>query len=1042
MESIANFAKIISNAHSNAFATIIRYYRDRATYSIVLLLVGLLLAVSHAAHAQGVEDATALNQQVKELRSQGRYSEAVPLAQRALAIQESALGPDHPEVVLPLYNLGSLYSILGRYADAEPLLKRSLAISEKAYGLHHPIVASVVNNLAELYRLQGRDAEAESLYKRSLEIKKKAFGPSHPSVATALNNLAEVYDDQGRYSEAEPLLKQSLAIDEKAYGSDHLEVATPLLNLAALYKTQGRYGDAEPLLQRALKIREAALGRDHPDVGLLLNHIANIYSDQGLYSKAELLYKRFLIISEKAFGPDHPEVAVPLNNLAELYRAEGRYSEAEPLYKRSLTIHQKAVGPNHPNVATSLGNLAGLYREMGRYTDAEPLYKRSLIISEKSLGPNHPQTAMGLNMLAELYRLQGRYAEAEPLYKRSLDIDKTTFGPDSPQVAGVLNNIALLYHNQGRYTDAEPLYKRSLQTYTKFFGPDYPETVTILNNLAGLYKDEGHYADALPIVQSLINQNHAVKFVALDVLYGLRSQNLIAPTDALESSYIVLQHAISSAAGNAVSQLAARFAAGTNELAQLVRKDQDLSAEADRLDKNIIAAVSKPPVERNATAEGKIRKRLNEIKTERDGLQDIFNRRFPDYTALSKPPPLSIKETQALLADDEALIVFDFDVTSYAWVISTDQAEWKQLPVSADEVAKEVMALRSELEPESFKPFDAALAYKLYEQILGPVKDFISRKSRLSFVLTGALTSLPPQVLITNEPEDKPLASVNWLVRKYAITVLPSTNSLKVLRGNKTGLRAAEPMIGFGDPVFERATEITTKPKVTSLDQSLPAFYRGIIADTKLLATALPPLPETADELRSVAKKLGAKPEDIYLREAANVPNVKHAPLDNYRVVYFATHALVAGEVEKFAKVKAEPALVLSIPEKPTQGDDGLLKASDVAMLKMKADFVVLSACNTAAGDKPGAEALSGLARAFFYAGARSLIVSNWEVDSESTVALMTGLFDALGTNPHLSHAEALRLSMLQMIDNASKPEWAQPKYWAPFIVVGEPQKS
>ena len=157
--------------------------------------------------------------------------------------------------------------------------------------------------------------------------------------------------------------------------------------------------------------------------------------------------------------------------------------------------------------------------------------------------------------------------------------------------------------------------------------------------------------------------------------------------------------------------------------------------------------------------------------------------------------------------------------------------------------------------------------------------------------------------------------------------------------------------------------------------------------------------------------------------------------------MYFATHALVAGEVEKFAKSKAEPALVLSIPEKPTDDDDGLLRASDVAMLKLNADFVVLSACNTAAGDKPGAEALSGLARAFLYAGAKSLVVSHWEVDSEATVALMDGLFEALKANPRLSHAEALRKSMLRMIASPSKPEWAQPQFWAPFIIVGEPEK-
>src|SRR5271170_3549456 len=192
------------------------------------------------------------------------------------------------------------------------------------------------------------------------------------------------------------------------------------------------------------------------------------------------------------------------------------------------------------------------------------------------------------------------------------------------------------------------------------------------------------------------------------------------------------------------------------------------------------------------------------------------------------------------------------------------------------------------------------------------------------------------------------------------------------------------------------------------------------MADTKVLAEALPPLPETADELRAVAKELGARSEDIELGDAASVTNVKHAQLDNYRIVYFATHALVAGEVEKFAKAKAEPALVLSIPDKPSEEDDGLLRASDVAMLKMNADFVVLSACNTAAGDKPGAEALSGLARAFFYAGARSLVVSHWEVDSDSTVELMEGLFDALKVNPHLSYAEALRMSMLHMIGSAS----------------------
>ena len=247
---------------------------------------------------------------------------------------------------------------------------------------------------------------------------------------------------------------------------------------------------------------------------------------------------------------------------------------------------------------------------------------------------------------------------------------------------------------------------------------------------------------------------------------------------------------------------------------------------------------------------------------------------------------------------------------------------------------------------------------------------------------------------ITSDPDGRDFVPLDWLIRKYAVTVLPSVASLKFFEVRMSS--AAKPLIGFGDPVFDRTTQTAGRQRVAALNRSLTSFYRGVTGDTKALGEALPALPETADELRQIAKILGAKPEDIKLGEAASVTTVKNQPIANYRVVYFATHALVAGEVEKFAKVKAEPALVLSIPDKPTEEDDGLLKASDVAMLKMNADFVVLSACNTAAGDKPGAEALSGLARALFYAGAKSLIASHWEVDSDATVALTGGLFEAL----------------------------------------------
>jgi CHAT domain-containing protein len=449
----------------------------------------------------------------------------------------------------------------------------------------------------------------------------------------------------------------------------------------------------------------------------------------------------------------------------------------------------------------------------------------------------------------------------------------------------------------------------------KAFGPNHPDVVGSLNNLAVLYEAEGRYEDALTIVKRTIAQDSAQKSIGLNVLYVAASKGLIPPAEALKLSYLILQLSYKSATTKAVSLLAARFAAGSDELAQLVRKDQDLTAEAEGLDKDIIAALSKPAAERDAMREEQIRKRISAIELRRDDLQALVNRRFPDYVAMAKPQPLSMEDTQALLADDEAVIASDFAETSYVWVITKSFADWRRLSIRADDLAKEVTTLRRALDPGSPRRFDESVAYQVYQQVLGPIENVISSKTRLSFILSGALTSLPPQVLIASDPTGKELASFDWLTREYAVTVLPSVASLKILRHGRAAPAGAKPMIGFGDPVLDRTAQIATKPRVAGLDRSVPAFYRGVIADTKLLGSALPPLPETADELRGVAQKLGASPEDIKLGEAASVSNVKHAPLDNYRLVYFATHALVAGEVEKLAKAKAEPALVLSIPD-------------------------------------------------------------------------------------------------------------------------------
>jgi len=414
--------------------------------------------------------------------------------------------------------------------------------------------------------------------------------------------------------------------------------------------------------------------------------------------------------------------------------------------------------------------------------------------------------------------------------------------------------------------------------------------------------------------------------------------------------------------------------------------------------------------------------------------------RFPDYAALSKPLPLAVSDVSSLLTDDEALVLIDLGKrnidASYVWVVGRSGAIWKTIDAKAEDLETKIAALRASLDPTSNKPFDAKLAYELYKLILGPVEDNIAKKPRLLMVMNGALTSLPPQVLVTSDPAGKDLKSTDWLIRRQAIAILPSVYSLKVLRAKNAKVAAVKPLIGFGDPVFQRGvTEVGTR---TASNRGYASFYRAGTADLDVLAKALPPLPETADELRAVAKSLGAGEADLRLGSAATVTRVKQTKLDQYRVVYFATHALVSGETEQAAKGLAEPALVLSLPATATAFDDGLLTSSEVAQFTLNADWVVLSACNTAAAEKPGAEALSGLARAFFYAGARSLLVSHWPVESEPTVKLMTTVFASIAKNPKLTTADALRQAMLAMLDDRTNPEWANPTSWAPFVLVGD----
>ena len=760
----------------------------------------------------------------------------------------------------------------------------------------------------------------------------------------------------------------------------------------------------------------------------------------------------------EAFGDGDPRYATTLNDLAEAYKAQGRLAEAEPLYRRSLAIREKILGPEHPDVAGALNNLAGLYRLQGLYANAEPLLRRALAIREKSLGPEHGDVAQSLNNLAALYGAEQRYADAEPLYERALAMREKILGPEHPGVAATLNNLAAVYEARGRFADAEPLYRRALAIWEKTLGPEHPDVATGLNNLAGLYVKEMRLAEGLDTARratAILRQRYTrprpderrgalaeqrsrssafERHVALLAADALQRPATGAPHAA--ESFDVAQLARASDTAGQVARMAARLAAGSDALARAVRQRQDLLAMAESLDTGLVQDAAKPPAARNAGREQLMRDQQAILRRAVAALDARLEREFPKFYELADARPVALEAAQELLGEGEALVVFLVSrEESFVWAVVRGNAMFRRLAIKRSELDVLVRKLRSQLDlgagdPDVIlaKPFDVAAANELYIKLLSPVEPVLAAARRLIVVPDGALQSLPPGVLVTELPA-KPLKElvdhvrVAWLAKKYSITVLPSVSSLRALRTFAGPSSAPEPLGGFGDPILEGPAGGT---------RGVTPVSRGALADVNEVRK-LQPLPESADELRAIAATLHAPESALYLGAAATETQVKRLDLSRYRNLAFATHGLVAGAFEG----QYEPALVLTPPAQATDLDDGLLSASEIALLKLNADWVVLSACNTAAADgTPGAEGLSGLAKAFFFAGARSLLVSHWSVSSEAAKALTTGMFEE--TAKGAGKAEALQRSMLSLMQRKDKPYFAHPALWAPFVVVGE----
>ena len=527
----------------------------------------------------------------------------------------------------------------------------------------------------------------------------------------------------------------------------------------------------------------------------------------------------------------------------------------------------------------------------------------------------------------------------------------------------------------------------------------------------------------------------------------------------------------------ALADSSARAVAKDPGFAQLVRTEQDLAKQIGAQLGALNNLLALPSAQRDDGSVSAITAAIEKLRADRKTARLEINRRFPSYAGLVDPKPPTVDEIKAALRPGEALLSFYFGQdASFVWAVPKDGAvAMAAVPATAIDLEAKVRRLRQALEPQittvsEIPPFDLGLAYELYGMLLKPVEAAWRPAKSLIVVTNGALGELPLDLLPTApaqvDMQAKPLfagyRNVPWLARTHAVTVIPSASALVTLRHLPPGSSTRDKLIGFGDPYFSeteaaeaeapdaadttQVVAVAAEPGSDAVTRGLPLKRRATPhtedVDTAELAM-LPRLPDTRIELTAIARALDVDPgKALYFGKAANEQNVETIDLSRFRIVAFATHGLVPGDLDGLT----QPALALSAPQVAGIKGDGLLTMEKILALKLDADWVVLSACNTAAGAGAGAEAASGLGSAFFYAGTRALLVTNWSVHSASARELIADLFVRQGADPNLSRAEALRQAMTALLDGPGLVDdsgntvftYAHPLFWAPYSVIGD----
>lgn len=871
--------------------------------------------------------------------------------------------------------------------------------------------AETLSNLGFLYfNYLGDVPKAREYHERELPLRRMTG--NQEAEAVALNNLGQIYFSLGEMQKALDNYNQSLTL--RRARQDRRGEAVVLDHLGQVYSRMGQLQPAVEHQQRALAIFRALNEARH--TGVALANLSDTLARMGEYEKA-LEFDQEAITLMRAVK-DQLQEAIFLNNAGAIYFNLGEWRKALDSYQQALALHRKSG--NRQQEAYTLTNIGSVAVLLSEYDQSLDNLRQALSL-HRAAGARRGE-AVTLFQLGVVYRLTGKPQQAMESLELALALSQAVEDPDLE--ARILDTLSLVALELGDLPAARQFGESAIELTESIRA-----TVTAgQSRSAFLASKQGFYEHYIDLLMQMPNAPNAERndVAALKVSEQARARSLL---ELLAEARTNIRQGVD---------------------ASLLTREQTLQQRLNVKAETQTRLLSEKHTDAQAAT------LATEITLLTNQLQDIeaqIRAASPRYAALTQPQPLKASEIQSLLDDDTLLLEFSLgETSSYLWLVSPDSISSHRLPPRAEieRVARKVYESLTARQPqpgltesqqaERVKTAEAEFssqAAALSQILFAPVAAQLGNK-RLVIVASGVLEYLSfgalPEPQSTNDPQSKPM------IFQHEIVNLPSASVLAVLRrdaasrqpATKTVAVLADPVFAANDPrlaaartakpksaVASSQSTINSEPAVTELNRAMRSFgERGDLA-------RLPFSREEADTILSFAPNgKGFKA----LSFAANRTTATSSELAQYRIVHFATHGLLNSEHPELS------GLVFSLVDESGKSQDGFLRLHEIYNLRLPADLVVLSACQTALGKQIKGEGVVGLTRGFMHAGTPRVVASLWQVNDLATAELMKLFYRGMlkdGQRP----AAALRAAQLEMM---KQRRWASPYFWAAFTLQGE----